>query len=434
MVNLPKRLGALRLGQLEFDLLSGLTIKGSGAVASVGLTLLISRLYGPDGVGMFQIALTTSALLAVAAAFGLDKVIVRSVSVAWHGQDFASAKASITRALRATLGVSLVMAIVMAATAYPLTHLVMNQPQVFPAVLVMALTVPAIALIRVMCGAIRSIGRPYLAQALDGIAYTGLTVCGLVLVWLLVGNLPPLLPEVLYTLACLAVALFGWQQLHRATRDWPMGTHALSLRSGARIAAIIVMGLVVEWLVVIALGGWKGPAEAGIFRVAAQFGLLFTLVRNSFDQMVAPQIAAHHAAGDKAGLVRIMQRSYLIGAGIGLPLLGLLLLFPNLLLGLFGPEFQRGAIALMILAAGQFVGVAAGPVGVVIDMAHREYVAMWIECGIMLLSLVLLLLLVPALGMVGAAITIAGATVVRSIALWIAALWIMRAMPKATAA
>lgn len=428
MLNIRKLLARLKAGQLEFDLFAGLFIKGSGAVASVALTLLVSRLYGPDGVGMFQIALTTSALLAVAASFGLDKVVVRSVSVAWSRQDLGSANGSISRALRVTGWLGAVMAVLMAALAYPLTYLVMGQPAVFPALLVMALTVPALALIRVMAGSIRCLGKVFLAQSLDGIAYTGLTAGALGLAWLVFGRPPALTPEVLYTVACMGVAVFGWRQLAALRQDWPQGTHSLSLRSGGRIAAIIVMGLAVEWLVVIALGGWKGPAEAGIFRVAAQFGLLFTLVRNSFDQMVAPRLATHYAANDRPGMNQILLRSSLIGAGLCLPLLGALLVFPQWLLGLFGAEFQRGSTALMILAAGQFVGVAAGPVGALLDMAHREYVAMRIEIGIMLGSIAMLVLLVPEHGMIGAAVTFAAATVARSIALWIGALVLMRGM------
>ena len=431
MLNFQTLRANLKAGQLEFDMIAGLLIKGSGAVASVGLSVLVSRLYGPDGVGMFQIALTTSTLLAVAATFGLNKVVVRSVSVACSRQDFGSAKASLTRALRITLALGLALAVIMAAMAYPLTHLIMNQPSVLPAVLIMSLVVPSIAVIRVLSGAIRGIGKVYLAQSLDGIAYTGLTACVLGGAWLFIGTPPALTPEVLYTIACVGVALFGWQRLSAATRDWPQGAHALSLRSGGRIVSIMLMGLVVDWLVVIALGGWEGPADAGIYRVAGQFGLLFVLVRDSFDQMVSPRIAAHYAAGDKAGMMGILLRSCLIGGAVCLPLVAAMLLFPEFLLGLFGAEFQRGAAVLMILAAGQFVAVAAGPVGTVLDMAHRERLAMQIEFGIVAMSIVLLAVLVPQYGMIGAAMAIAIATVVRALALWVGVLALMRSIAPA---
>lgn len=428
MLNPRKVLGALKAGRVEFDLMVGLCIKGSGAVASFGLTLLVSRLYGPDGVGTFQIAVTTAAMLAVASMFGLDNVLIRSVSVAWHRNDLGTAHASILRALRVALRLGLGLMVAMAVLSLPLTYFIMGEPEVYPAMLILSMAVPALALTRLLSGSIRCTGRIFLAQSLDGISYTGITFIGLGLAWITFGRPPALLPEALYAVACLCVAYFGWHKLSAMIRDWPLGQHSLSLRSGARIASISLMGLSVDWLAMITLGSWEGPGEAGIYRVAAQFGLLFVLVRNSFDQMIGPHVAARYALVDHAGMLHILRRSCLIGGGLCLPMLGALLLFPEVLLGFFGTEFAHGKYALMILAFGQFVGVAAGPVGSTLDMCHREHLAMRIEAGVTVVTVGLLVLLVPAYGITGAAIATASATVIRSGCLWLAALHVIRGM------
>ncbi len=418
--------GLLQRG-IAVDLLIGLTLKGFGAVASFGLNLLISRALGAEGVGTYQIALSTAALLAVAACMGMDTVVLRSVATAWRAQDLGMARAAVGKAVAVVGGLGLAIGAAMAVLSYPLSHWIMGRPALFMPMLIMALAVPAIALVRTISASIRATGKVLLSQSLDGISYTGLTVVTLGLLWLGAGQLPRLAPEIVYAGACTLVTVFALIKVRAMTRAWPKGTQTVSLKSGLRIAVIYLAAYLCDWIAVVTLGAWHGPAEAGIYRVAVQFGLLFTLVRNSFDQMVGSHIAARYADGDYKGMLRIAQKTGLVGGTLCLPLLLVIMFFPQFLLGLFGPDFVRGSSALMILAAGQFIAVTVGPIGTVLDMSHREHIAMRIEIAVSVLTIGLFFVLVPRLDLLGAAIALTGATVVRAGALIAANQVFMRA-------
>ena len=161
-----------------------------------------------------------------------------------------------------------------------------------------------------------------------------------------------------------------------------------------------------------------------------QFGLLFTLVRNSFDQMVGSHIAARYADGQYRAMLAIARKTGIVGGALCLPLLIAIVAFPEWLLGLFGPGFVRGAPALVILGIGQFIAVTVGPIGTVLDMAHREHIAMRIEIGVTMVTIALFLVLIPLYDLTGAAMAITIAITGRAIALLIANRAFIRAMER----
>ncbi|MBF9153049.1 lipopolysaccharide biosynthesis protein [Novosphingobium jiangmenense] len=422
------RIAALMKRGIALDLLIGLSLKGSGAVASFGLNLLISRALGAEGVGAYQIALATATLLAVASTIGLDTVVLRSVAVAHRRGDTGMARAAIVRSIRVVATLGTVIGLAMAALAWPMTHLMMDRPELFLPVLIMALAVPMLALVRTISASIRATGSVLLSQSLDGISYTGLSLLVLGTLWLASGGVAVLAPEIVYTSACTLVMLFGLARIRTMTRGWPHGEQTVSLKSGLRIMVIYLAAFFCDWIAVVTLGTWHGPAEAGIYRVAVQFGLLFTLVRNSFDQMVGSHIAARYAEGQYRGMLAIARKTGMVGAALCLPLLLVILVVPQWLLGLFGPGFVRGAPALMILAVGQFIAVTVGPIGTVLDMAHREHIAMRIEIGVTVVTIALFLVLIPLFDLTGAAMAITIAIVGRAVALLLANRAFIRAM------
>ncbi|MCX7284560.1 MAG: oligosaccharide flippase family protein [Novosphingobium sp.] len=425
------RIEALLKRGIALDLLIGLGLKGTGAVASFGLNLLISRAMGAEGVGVYQIALATATLLAVASNIGLDTVVLRSVAVAWRKGEFGMARAAIVRALRVVAMFGLGIGLTMALLAWPMTHLLMGQPDLQLPIMIMAIAVPAIAMVRTISASIRATGNVFLSQSLDGISYTGLTLLTLGGLWLWQGSLPPLAPEIAYAASCVIIVLFGLTRIRKLIHGWPHGEQTVSLKSGFRIMVIYLAAFFCDWIAVVTLGTWHGPAEAGIYRVAVQFGLLFTLVRNSFDQMVGSHIAARYADRQYRGMLAIARKTGLMGGALCLPLLIAIVAYPEWLLGLFGPGFVRGAPALVILGIGQFIAVTVGPIGTVLDMAHREHIAMRIEIGVTVMTVALFLVLIPLYDLTGAAMAITLAILGRAVALLVANRAFIRDMERA---
>jgi O-antigen/teichoic acid export membrane protein len=103
-----------------------------------------------------------------------------------------------------------------------------------------------------------------------------------------------------------------------------------------------------------------------------------------------------------------VRRSYAAVTGwvvrLSLPAFAALLVFPDELLRLFGGAFAVGAAVTVILAIGQLVNAATGPCGTVLNMSGRVALNMWDNLAALVLNVLLNLWLIPAYGIVGAAV------------------------------
>jgi O-antigen/teichoic acid export membrane protein len=123
------------------------------------------------------------------------------------------------------------------------------------------------------------------------------------------------------------------------------------------------------------------------------------------NSIAAPKFAALYKQGDMRTLGAVARKSAALMTLMVSPLLLICVLVPSWVMGLFGKDFESGALLLSILAIGQFVNVATGSVGYLLIMSGNEKLirnSTALAAGV---NIVLNILLVPWLGPLGAAIS-----------------------------
>ncbi len=401
-------------GKIGFDLAIGLGLRGLGAVSSFALIWLIAQIAGAGAVGAYQLGLTSAMVLGAVAVAGLDVLIIRTA--AGTGQTGALGDLNATfkagRHRVALAGLAGGLALLIGGTA--LAVWADDQRQAALVILAFAPAVPLLALLRLGNALLRSQGSVLLSQSLEGVFYTTLAAAIIALVWWSAAVLPLALLPLPYVAGLAVATLIGWSVIRGVTASWGEGTAQIDTRAGLRAAAAPLIMMGGEWLTLVLLGALAGLAEAGIYRTAFQFCMLFQLVNASFATMAGPHLARAHAIGSRDAVMAITLKVGLIGLALVAPLAALCLLVPELLLGLFGPEFVAGALALQVLAAAQTVNVMLGPVGTALIMVGRERSVLGIEFAASGLAILLALALIPGMGLLGAAIGFAAATVLRN--------------------
>jgi O-antigen/teichoic acid export membrane protein len=202
---------------------------------------------------------------------------------------------------------------------------------------------------------------------------------------------------VVYGLAVWTVRLPGiWQT------EGAFDTRRL-FRTSIPVLMVTSMNLVMGWTDILVLGIWGENSEVGIYGICMRIALLSTVVLAAINVVIAPRFAALHAAGSVDALRRLAQHSAFWTLAVAAPGVLFLLLAPDLILWLFGPQFQQGITVLRILALGQLVNVATGPVGTLLLMTGHEKMIRNIIAVSATLNLLGNLSLVPFWGAVGAA-------------------------------
>jgi O-antigen/teichoic acid export membrane protein len=374
-------------------------------VLSFALSLVITHQIRAGAFGLYSIALVTVLLGQVPATLGLDLGAVRFVALRVSQGDEDGARAS----LRAALGVVALSGSVAAALLYwqaPwLCESFFHKPSATDLVRIVALSLPALTLTRVVVGGLQGLGvMRYSAlvtpvQVAANIALAtpvlllGYGAKGLAWTFLAVSCV-----TLLVAVALLARALPG----AFAPARHPAQLSAL-LRFSLPQTLTVVLLQTMLWTDSLLLGRLRTAAEVGVYTIVQRLLSPAQTVSTATGQMFAPRIAAEHARGDRATLETMLKRVTYWNVSLAIPVFALLLLVPDALLRLFGPAYAAGATALAILAAGQLFNAATGPLGQVINMSGRPYLTLVNNFAVAGLNVAGCLILIPRYGMSGAA-------------------------------
>lgn len=159
------------------------------------------------------------------------------------------------------------------------------------------------------------------------------------------------------------------------------------------------------------LAALKSSEATGIFSVAAGTSLLIIAFLEGLGLVFSPFIADlkhRRQMQELKTLISVVTRwSFMVG----LPASLTIVLFSRTILGLFGTAFLEAAPALVILAFAQLINSATGPVGTVLTMTGRPGLNLIDSVLGLGLNILLAVLLIPQLGIIGAAIS-SGVTII----------------------
>jgi O-antigen/teichoic acid export membrane protein len=139
--------------------------------------------------------------------------------------------------------------------------------------------------------------------------------------------------------------------------------------------------------------------------VAFRLAALLTFTQFAVNALGAPTFGALHAKGDADGLRSAVHRIGWMNTVVALPGLVFLGLLGPWLLGFWGAAFAQPHVfeVLLILAAGQCFNALCGPVMYLLNMTGGEKAGLAILALSAVAQLGAATLLVPTMGMVGAA-------------------------------
>lgn len=158
---------------------------------------------------------------------------------------------------------------------------------------------------------------------------------------------------------------------------------------------------------VMLLGLLDTEAHVGIYNIAGRFTdfIPFTLI--IANMVAAPLIAKYYEQKDKHRLSEFLPRLARFNFAFSSLVLLALLLFGNMVLGFFGEAFKEAYPVLVIIGLAQWFNVSTGSVGLLLSMSGHEKQALVIQSLSAVLNIILDFILIPPLGIIGAALATA---------------------------
>jgi len=273
-----------------------------------------------------------------------------------------------------------------------------------PFLIVVALVLPPYGVAIAVAGVLTGQGRAALAQVVQSTLWPFVVILALLAGLRSAESLVLVLGFTQAVAAAVAIGMLGLERA-RAREGKPVARAMLA--SGLPLMGLDLVNLGLTNLPLLVLGAVAGPAEVAAFALALRlFQLPWTLVM-SLSGLLSARFAAAQAAGDAARLARANREGLRLARLTALPASLLLAAFPGFWLGLFGAEFRLAAAALLVMALAQAVNAAWALQDTLLAMtghgaALRGVLAA--QAGALLLGSALL---VPGMGLMGAALATA---------------------------
>jgi O-antigen/teichoic acid export membrane protein len=382
---------------------------------------LIARVLGEAALGRFTLLVSATELLSKIGMAGLDNGIVPLVAVRRADGDLPGARRLFHRAVTLVAALSAIVSLVSVPVLWWLaTRRGLDAFSGWP--LIMLASLPAFAVTRVSIGASRALLSMRNEFYSRGITETWVTI-GVFVVALALGfrDAAPSVAVVAGMSASAMVAfVLARQAFARVMAGEGLGGAATGaapalgpiLRFSTPIAGASLLNVLVMQVDVLLLGAFVGRAPGvtvetfGVFCAAAEIAGGMRKVRQVFDPIFAPVVAARTVARDHASL-----RETVAGPGrwvlaAQLPLVAVLVLASSLVMNVYGDGFRQGAQWLAILAVAHGVNSFAGLVETLM-MIERPTLNLFNAAATVVVQVVSGFVLIPQLGVTGAALAMA---------------------------
>jgi O-antigen/teichoic acid export membrane protein len=398
-------------------LAKGASIVLVGRITGRGLhvvtQVVLARLLGPASFGLYAIGWTILRMLGLISPLGLDKGVIRFGSACWK-----SDPSRLKGVLYQSLGMSLLLGFFIGGglfIAAPwIGRDVFHKPEL---VLVIRWFSPALMLysgLKVAASATRVTQRMQYVIYTEGVAQPlvnlALIVLFYVLGWQLFGAV---LAGVISFGIALLLAVFYLKRLYSAAiskdvKSTPVLKEMMTFSIPAAFAGAFTMFMV--WTSRLMVGFYRPAEEIGIYQAASQSSILFAIVLSAFGAIFSPMISDLYHRHQLPRLNEVYRVSTKWGLYLSLPLfLTIVSAHRDLMIAVFGQAFATGWLPLIILASGQMVNVGTGGVGLILIMTGRQKYWLFISATMFVVNIVLNWLLIPRLGIAGAAVGTGGA-------------------------
>ncbi|MDB2675118.1 flippase [Flavobacteriales bacterium] len=394
-----------------FELLKGasstLIIKMLGLIVGYGFAIYITNQYGAYVFGQYVTALLVVEILSIVSRLGIDTSLVRFVSkyaqkgaVNLINQLYFKSVAIVTFA-------AIFFTLLLVFFSVEIAEF-MNLEREY--LVIVSFSFIPLVLFYMNVQAIRGLKKMVSYSFLNNVAITFGVFLFLVLFSVFTASeVLPIYAYVSSVIILTMLSYFLWfnhkskVSVVNSDDDMPLSTNELLTTSFPLLlgqSMMIIMGKVDLFM----LANMSSSDQVGIYNIALKLSMLSYMGLMAINSIAAPKFSEIYSSGDLDALKKIVQQSTKTIFWISLPVLTLLILFPEFILSMFGEEFKIASFTLIILSVGKMVSAISGSVGTFLQMVGKQKVFQNILIFAAVVNIVLNYFLIPSHGIGGAAI------------------------------
>lgn len=389
--------------------ISAFSLRLVGMFVNWVFAVMVARSTGAAGTGVYNLVQTVLNFSSSISKLGADTLMTRFGVQYFMQQQWGNIKDLFNKNLLVSVPLSLLLSAAIFFEANWIASFVFNKPELAPYFQIGGFALLPLTVFQIATGGIRGLKKIRHYAFLHNVSnfLFGILILGGLL--LLTSNRDPEIVVVTYTAFITLTALLSLYWFIRYSNYLKaQPSEGIAFREkfwiGMSLFVASLASLVRGYADTLILSRYATMEDVGIYRNAFKVATVTRIALVALLIPAGPKFAELFAAGKMDELRRSAQFVTKIIFWCSAPILLLMVLAAPLIMGIFGKEFVAGSTVLMVLALGQFINAATGPVSNILIMTGRQKLNRNLMVATTVLAIGLNLLLIPRLGAMGAAI------------------------------
>ena len=385
-----------------------LFIRGAGVFLLFMLSLFLTNFYTPEDVGRYDFVRATIMILSGASLIGTNQSIIYYSGVLKSKNSLSSIKNIYYKMVKMTGLVCLLFLLGGVMISEQMINELFNKKDAYDLILntIGALFFYTITMLNI--DTLRALDKTIVSELYRNIfRYLPVFVFAIILFftqnqeWLIEVFLAGFL---LLFIATTAQTTVLFKKFKDKTNENEPFSYTEIFKRSYPMALSAVAYFIMQSLDIIILTAYEGYDKVAYYSIAVKLATVTALALMSVNIVVAPKIAEIYNNNDHSKLNKLIKDSSRIIFSISLPVLTVLFVFSEFILGLFGENYVLAKEALVILLAAQLFSAICGPGAIYLNMTGKEQKLNKILIAGLLINLILNFVLIPNYGIEGAAI------------------------------
>ena len=385
-------------------------LKGIGILLGYLLTVIISKKYGPNGLGLYSIAYTTIIVFSYFSSFGLTSSILRFVGQFSKANQAYERKKLYTYSLKIIFLLSIIFsALTYLLSSFIATH-IFKDPVFDKTIKAVAFIAPFFTLNLINVEFLRGL-RKITASEIFRTVLIPLSCSSLILIYEKTArNIQ--WPVYALGVSVIAISICSLILIIFKLSKYKKKAHSeLHLKTLLKTSApMMIIGLssfFIGNVSVYILQIFESKYQVGVFALSLKLSLFISFVLVGVNTVIAPKISELYWSERMNDLKKLIQVNTKFIFWLSFIIFLFIIIFSRTIINLINNEFIDGVPILIILAIGQLINATCGPVGLLLNMTGHESILMKATFGILILTTILNIFFVYQFGVLGAAIATA---------------------------
>lgn len=368
-------------------------------------TLMITRWYGAHTMGLYTLSITVLNIFVIIGVFGFDYSLVKFVADFNVNNKFDLIKKIYYQSLTISIPLGLLLSLILFFNASFFAKTIFKNEELIIFFQIVSLGILPLILLKINSAMFRGLKKIKVFSFFELVFIFLLSVIFLsIFYYFNFKNEVVIFTQIIAIYVAMIISYVFLKKLFVKEKIYNRLDYKKLLNTSYPMLLTSSFGLLMSWTDVIMLGIMKSEVEVGIYSVVLKLATLTNITLIAINSIAAPKFSELYSQNDMKNLKKLVQNSTKIMFYSTLPIILILIIFPNLILSMFGEEFVVATTALWILIFGQFINVISGSVGNLLKMTGNEKIFQYIIFVSLVINIILNYYLISEMGINGAAI------------------------------